>query len=270
MIDLRNIWNNRELKGNEKTILIYLCSNYSNKYNYSYPTYEQIQNDVGISRNTLAKVLKSLELKGFITRDKHKTDKGWNNIYYINKFLVVENNEPEPTEQDTNTNTDNISNDDLESTTEPLNELSNDNQVINEVVEQKEVSSNELLLKNKANLNNDLTEDQVKQVNKLDTDKLIKAINQANKYAKCKYSLNYLLAIYNNNFSNEAIGTTTEEPHKDNKGQVVKGAYQQKFNSNKTVTTKYHNTFNEHFRKYDDLEAKLLKMQGKLSYVSNL
>lgn len=251
MVDLQSIWKDSQLKSNEKYILIYLISYHNKKLGYSFPTYEQIQEGTGISRNTVAKVLKNLENKGYITRDKYKTNNGWNNIYYINKYLVVKNNNEslqEPPQDDLTNQSTNNSSDNIKSDTELINkhiELSVNEKLLSDVGIQK------------------LNSEQLEKLNKLDTDKLIKTIEIAKQNSN-NINFNYLLAIYNNK-------NTYEEPHRNNKGQAVKGAKQQVFTGN-TVKTKYHDTFNEHYKKYspDDLEAKLLKIQNKMSFASNL
>lgn len=220
------IWENKELKSNEKYILIYLISYHNQKLNYAYPTYKQIQKDTGISRNTLAKVLKGLEEKGYIFKKIHITKTGRNNIYYINKYLVL---------------------------------LNNDNDTLSEASTGSEaLSKNVKLIQDNAKLSHNLNAEQVEQVNQLEYERLNQAIAQANKYSN-RYSLNYILAIYKNGTVHIA-----EEQHKDSKGQVVKGAYQQKFND-KAVNTRYHNSFNEHYKNYsyEELEQKLLEKQAK-------
>lgn len=83
-----NIWEDHNIKGHEKLVLIYLVRNFNVNYGYSFPTREQIQEATGISKDTLNKVLNSLEEKGYITRSKREGKAGRNNIYYINKYLV--------------------------------------------------------------------------------------------------------------------------------------------------------------------------------------
>lgn len=119
----------------------------------------------------------------------------------------------------------------------------------------EELTENVKLIQD-AKLSHGLSTEQIEQVNQLDTDRLNKAIKQANKHTN-RYNLNYILAIYNNQ-------KTYEEPHRNSEGQVVKGAYQQKFND-KAVNTRYHNSFNEHFRNYshEELERKLLEAQAR-------
>lgn len=83
-----DIWKDNNIKGYEKLVLIYLVRNFNVNYGYSFPLREQIQEATGISKDTLNKVLNSLEEKGYITRSKREGKAGRNNIYYINKYLV--------------------------------------------------------------------------------------------------------------------------------------------------------------------------------------
>lgn len=83
-----NIWEDHNIKGHEKLVLIYLVRNFNVNYGYSFPTREQIQEATGIGNNALNRALNSLEEKGYITRSKREGKAGRNNIYYINKYLV--------------------------------------------------------------------------------------------------------------------------------------------------------------------------------------
>lgn len=224
-----SIWKDRQLKSNEKLVLIYLISYHNNKLKYAYPTRKQIQDDTGISENTLSKIFKSLEGKGYIKREKHKTSKGTNNIYYINKYLVSDKQNKSTLSEPSVTPTENKSTNSSSETKEPLT---------NENREPVELTVNEKLIHENVKLNHNLAEAQKEQINKLDTDKLNRAIVQANRFAKDNYSLNYLLAIYNN--------ASKPEP-------------------NTKPLTRYHNSFNEHYKNYteDELEAKLLRIQNK-------
>lgn len=242
MVDLKSIWNDKQLKSNEKLVLIYLGSHYNEKYGYAYPKREQIQEATGISLKTLNKILNSLEDKGYITRRNNPLKSGKNTLYYINKYLVIKSDEntlSEPTETSTDNKPTNISNDNVKSDTEPHREPI-------------EKSVNEKLL-NDIGINK-LNSEQLEQLNKLDTDKLIKTIEIAKQNSN-NINFNYLIAIYNNR-------STYEEPHKTTTGKVVKGANQQVFTTG--IKTNWHGSFNEHFRKYSEaeLESKLLKLQN--------
>ena len=122
MVDLKSIWNDTQLKSNEKLVLIYLGSHYNEKYGYSFPKREQIQEATGISLKTLNKILNSLEDKNYITRKNNPLKSGKNTLYYINKYLVIKNSEntlSEPTGTTTDNKPTNISNDNVKSDTEP-------------------------------------------------------------------------------------------------------------------------------------------------------
>lgn len=224
----KEILKDKKLKSNEKLVLIYLIGYNNSELNYSFPTYNQIKEDTGISIKTLAKIFNSLEDKGYIKRANNPNRSGRNNVYYIYKYVVVNKYEDitvsEPIGEDLSNESTNNSNDITETVSEP--------------------SANQLLLENKANINHNLTSEQLKQLNNLDTDKLIRTINQANKFAEGKYSFNYLIAIYNN-------------------FNAKKQSRNNYYNNNKSINTRYHNSFNEHYKNYshDELEEKLLKMQ---------
>ena len=90
-----DIWKDNNIKGYEKLVLIYLIRNFNVNYGYSFPLREQIQEATGISKDTLNKVLNSLEEKGYITRSKREGKAGRNNIYYIHKYLVGQQDSPQ-------------------------------------------------------------------------------------------------------------------------------------------------------------------------------
>lgn len=243
----KDIWQDKNLKSNEKLVLIYLIDYYNLKYGYCFKTREQIQKETGIAKNTLNKILNALEDKEYIIRKRNPLKSGKNNIYYINKYLVVmKESNMTMSEFSTEDLTSKLTND----STEAIKYLADEN------VEALELTTNEQLLKDNAKLNHALNKEQKEQVSQLDTDRLIKAIKQANKFAIGKYTFNYLITIYKNN-------NVIEKPHRDKKDNLVKGVYQQKMNTK--PLTKYHDTFNEHYKNYseDELEAKLLKMQSK-------
>lgn len=90
-----DIWKDHNIKGYEKLVLIYLVRNFNVNYGYSFPTREQIQEATGIGNNALNRALNSLEEKGYITRSKREGKAGRNNIYYINKYLVGQQDSPQ-------------------------------------------------------------------------------------------------------------------------------------------------------------------------------
>lgn len=247
----KEILKDKNLKGNEKLVLIYLIGYNNSELNYSFPTYEQIQDDIGIARNTLAKVLNNLESKGYITRDKHRTKNGWNNVYYIYKYVVTDKvndmTSQEPTEEVVDNQSTNSSSDNIESDTE--------------LTRESELSANEQLLYREGIQK--LNSEQKEKINKLDTDKLMKAIEVAKQNTN-NINFNYLLAIYNNNFRNKKVVKLDGDPSKAKSDKAEKPKKQVNKTSNTNVKTKWHDSFNEHFRKYseDELEQKLLRMQA--------
>ncbi len=70
-----------DLKPNEKIVLIILMS-YNNKgFGYSYPSISTIMQNANIkNRNTVIKIIKELEKKGYIRKE---TVKGIGNKYYL-------------------------------------------------------------------------------------------------------------------------------------------------------------------------------------------
>ena len=212
-----NLIDDNNLSHTEFRVMINLVRMYNSNLGYAFPTRETLVKKCKMNKDTLGKVLNSLEAKGYITRGKHKTNKGWNNIYYINKGLIV----------------------DKKNSVNEKDDVSNQSSM--------QISLNEKLLEEQGNLNHTLNDEQLDCLNKMDTDKLIQVIKQANKYGNGKYSFNYLVAIYNNDSTYSEVDKNCNRKSKNN-----------------TVKTRYHGTFNEHFRNYteDELERKLLKTQN--------
>lgn len=94
-----DIWKDCNIKGYEKLVLIYLVRNFNVNYGYSFPTREQIQKATGIGNNALNRALNSLEEKGYITRSKREGKAGRNNIYYIHKYIVGQQNSVQASEK---------------------------------------------------------------------------------------------------------------------------------------------------------------------------
>lgn len=243
------IWKDTNIKGYEKLVLIYLIS-YNNKtLEYSFPTRKQIQDETGISENTLGKVLDSLIKKKYITRAKRKTKKGWNNIYYIHKYLVLSKKE---------------------APAETINDKNSDDANSN-IKKAVEASTNELLVNEKAKVKRDLNDNDREYLKELDTDTLIKAIDRANEFKPKGYHIGYIAKCYDTikkeqqeedrQAKESKTSNNSDDNNKGNTGANTKDYH----NNNYSVKTKYHDTFNEHFRDYtpDELERKLLKMQAK-------
>lgn len=115
-----DIWKDNNIKGYEKLVLIYLIRNFNVNYGYSFPIREQILEATGISKDTLNKVLNSLEEKGYITRSKRERKSGRNNIYYINKYLVGQQDSSQASEKPKPSNK---SNNKKKQATEPQEDL---------------------------------------------------------------------------------------------------------------------------------------------------
>lgn len=231
-----DVWRDREIKGYEKLVLIYLMENYSETDGYSHPTRKQIEEETGIAKNTLSKTLDSLIAKGYIIRARNPRKGGKNNIYYIHKYLVASKKDTPEAPADANK----VENIDL-----------------------VETSTNELLVEQKGKIVRQLKAEELEEINQLDTELLIKAIERANLYKPNGYHIGYLLKAYDtvkNNPSKPQREAQSNKPSnnsnnnkKDNTG------------ANTKPLTRYHGTFNEHFRNYapDELEEQLLKMQAK-------
>lgn len=277
------IWKDRNIKGNEKLVLFYLISYYNESLGYSFPKRKQIQEATGIAKDTLNKVLDSLEAKGYITRANNPKKGGRNNIYYIHKYLVIKSKNdvsegPKQVKPDakicesinesceTDAKTSSIEGNKENGSSTP--EAPADANIV-ENIEVVEASTNELLVKQKAKVIRQLNNDEIEEINKLDTDLLIKAIERANSYKPNGYHIGYILKTYE---SVKGGNTENNPPVATGQGQNIKSTNNlsndkkstRGANKSSTVKTKFHDTFNEHFRKYpeDELEEKLLKIQA--------
>ena len=107
-------------------------------------------------------------------------------------------------------------------------------------------------------------------MNELDTDTLIKAIERANEFKSKGYHIGYIAKCYDtikkeqqeeDRQAKESKTSNTDDNNKSNTWANTKDYH----NNNYPVKTKYHDTFNEHFRDYtpDELEHKLLMIQAK-------
>lgn len=83
------IFEDKDLKHTEFRVLAFLIRNYNTKMGYSFPSRELIISSCKINKDTLGRVLNSLEEKGYITRKNNPLKAGKNNIYLIHKYLVV-------------------------------------------------------------------------------------------------------------------------------------------------------------------------------------
>ena len=102
-----------------------------------------------IDSQMLADIIDDLEEKGYITRGKRKTNKGWNNIYYINKYLIA--GKKYETKDDQVIGTEEFCEDKKE--------------------DSMQISINEKLIEEQANLSHLLSDEQLERLNKMDTDR---------------------------------------------------------------------------------------------------
>lgn len=83
------IFEDENLTHTEFRVLSYLIRNYNSNLGYSFPTRKTMIEKCNMSKDTLNKVLNSLEERGYITRITNPSKSGRNNIYYIHKYLFV-------------------------------------------------------------------------------------------------------------------------------------------------------------------------------------
>lgn len=128
------------------------------------------------------------------------------------------------------------------------------------------VNSSQLeLIKEKCCITGEITEQQQIQIKDLDIVQLEKVIDKCNRH-KSSYNINYLLTSYRNANTWVRLQEFTEEPHKNNNGKVISGAFQQRIDppTNKKSMSERLGVENlNHTQNYDDLEARLLKLQAE-------
>lgn len=108
------------LSHTEFRVMMTLIRYYNTDLGYSFPTRELLVKKCRMNKDTLGRVLNSLEEKGYITRSKREGKAGRNNIYYINKYLVGQETSSQAS---TKPNTDNKSNNKKKQATEPQEDL---------------------------------------------------------------------------------------------------------------------------------------------------
>ena len=108
------------LSHTEFRVMITLIRYYNTDLGYSFPTRELLVKKCKMNKDTLGRVLNSLEEKGYITRSKREGKAGRNNIYYIHKYLVGQETGSQASEKP---NTDNKSNNKKKQATEPQGDL---------------------------------------------------------------------------------------------------------------------------------------------------
>lgn len=84
-----SIFDDESLTHTEFRVLTYLIRNYNSNLGYSFPTRKTMIEKCNMSKDTLNKVLNSLEGRGYITRKTNPSKSGRNNIYYIHKYLFI-------------------------------------------------------------------------------------------------------------------------------------------------------------------------------------
>ncbi|WP_270304760.1 helix-turn-helix domain-containing protein [Terrisporobacter petrolearius] len=84
-----SIFDDESLTHTEFRVLTYLIRNYNSNLGYSFPTRKTMIEKCNMSKDTLNKVLNSLEGRGYITRKTNSNKSGRNNIYYIHKYLFI-------------------------------------------------------------------------------------------------------------------------------------------------------------------------------------
>lgn len=84
-----SIFEDESLTHTEFRVLAYLIRNYNANFGYSFPTRKTMIEKCNMSKDTLNKVLNSLEGRGYITRKTNPNKSGRNNVYYIHKYLFV-------------------------------------------------------------------------------------------------------------------------------------------------------------------------------------
>ena len=108
------------LSHTEFRVMITLIRYYNTDLGYSFPTRELLVKKCKMNKDTLGRVLNSLEEKGYITRSKREGKAGRNNIYYIHKYLVGQETGSQASEKP---NTDNKSNNKKKQAPEPQGDL---------------------------------------------------------------------------------------------------------------------------------------------------
>ena len=87
---LNKACDNGNLTVQELGLYAYLLRRINHEKGYAYPTYEEMMNNLNItSRNTLAKYIKALETKGYIT--KKKEGMGLATSYYFSHYNSIKN-----------------------------------------------------------------------------------------------------------------------------------------------------------------------------------
>lgn len=191
-----SIFEDENLTHTEFRVLVYLIRNYNLNLGYSFPTRKTMIEKCNMSKDTLNKVLNSLEERGYITRKTNPSKSGRNNIYYIHKYLFVPSIEEikESIEEPTK---DEVEKDILE--TEELIRKFNAGEIsVPEQTEEQELQ--EKIETFQVHLNRKISFNLKELIKELDWDEIVNADMQINankqgKYVTEKYIIN---AIYDN------------------------------------------------------------------------
>lgn len=84
IIYLNELLDDPNIKGDEKTMLMFLVTFYSYQYEVSFLTIEELMYLFNKSERKIRKYLNSLEEKGYIKQDKILD----RDIFYVNKYVV--------------------------------------------------------------------------------------------------------------------------------------------------------------------------------------
>ena len=192
----------------------------------------------------------------------NNTDNNTNN----NTVVTVENTKSEVVDK-TNDNTNNNTNNNTDNLT--LSKYNNLNINLNDLSKVIVNSSQLELIKEKCCITGEITEQQQREIQNMKMKLLEEVIEKCNRH-KSSYNINYLLTAYRNISPWAEIrshkGIYSEEPHKNNNGKVISGAFQQRIDppTNKKSMSERLGVENlNHYSKYDDLEDRLLKRQAE-------
>ena len=192
------IFEDENLTHTEFRVLSYLIRNYNSAMGYSFPTRKTIVEKCKMSKDTLNKVLNSLEERGYITRKANPSKSGRNNIYYIHKYLFVPSTEKTIEEKVEDTQDLSLEEKDEEETEELIKKFYAGEVTLPKQTEQEELD--EKIEVFQVHLNREVSSNLRNIIKGLDWDEIVKADMQinANKkedYCTEKYIIN---AIYDN------------------------------------------------------------------------
>lgn len=79
------VWVAKDIKGNEKLLLLYLVYRANSKSRQCNPSWDTISRDTGMSRSTISRALTSLEDKGYISRSNPKRTTQFSLLFWVSK-----------------------------------------------------------------------------------------------------------------------------------------------------------------------------------------